>query len=342
VDISEAKVLSIELKEKNDTEYYQITVETPEGKYRFDVDALTGRIIDKKELKEDKADVKSEKVSKKENDIGSSEDKAKPEKVDVVNKEVSSQKNREMISAAKAKEIALNHAKLTDKEVTFVKSGIDKEDGRQVYDIEFYDKNLNEYDYEIDPYTGAVIDFDYDAEYYSKPNIKDEKQASNNNSDIISSGKAKKVALEHAKLDESEVKFVKRELTNDDGVRIYDVEFYTDDIEYSYEIDAETGKIIDYDYDHREESKNLKNKKNTENEKSDSKKAINETQAKKKALAQVPGAKMSDIVEFETDYDDGRIEYEGKIYYKNMEYEFEIDGYSGAIRDWDVESIDDD
>ena len=53
----------------------------------------------------------------------------------------------------------------------------------------------------------------------------------------------------------------------------------------------------------------------------------------------VPGATAADIREFETDHDDGRLEYEGKIYYNKMEYEFEIDGYSGAIRDWDVESI---
>ena len=45
------------------------------------------------------------------------------------------------------------------------------------------------------------------------------------------------------------------------------------------------------------------------------------------------------IVEFEKDYDDGRLEYEGTIVYEEMEYEFEIDGYSGAIRSWDVESV---
>ncbi|HJB04112.1 MAG TPA: PepSY domain-containing protein, partial [Candidatus Evtepia excrementipullorum] len=52
---------------------------------------------------------------------------------------------------------------------------------------------------------------------------------------------------------------------------------------------------------------------------------------------EVPGATASDIYEFETDRDDGRLEYEGTIYYDGTEYEFTIDGYSGAIRDWDVE-----
>ena len=57
------------------------------------------------------------------------------------------------------------------------------------------------------------------------------------------------------------------------------------------------------------------------------------------ALAQVPGAAVSDIQEFKADDDDGRTEYEGKIIYDGMQYEFEIDGYSGAIRSWEVEAV---
>lgn len=68
---------------------------------------------------------------------------------------------------------------------------------------------------------------------------------------------------------------------------------------------------------------------------------ISESRAKEIALAQVPGATAAHIREFEVDYDDGHLEYEGVIVYKGMEYEFEIDGYSGAIRDWDVEAEDD-
>ena len=52
----------------------------------------------------------------------------------------------------------------------------------------------------------------------------------------------------------------------------------------------------------------------------------------------MPGATASNIREFKVDYDDGRVEYEGSILYNGMEYEFEIDGYSGAIRNWEAES----
>jgi len=66
---------------------------------------------------------------------------------------------------------------------------------------------------------------------------------------------------------------------------------------------------------------------------------ITEEQAREIALSQVPGATVDNIREFDVDYDDGCLEYEGKILYGRMEYEFEIDGYSGAIRSWEVESI---
>ena len=39
------------------------------------------------------------------------------------------------------------------------------------------------------------------------------------------------------------------------------------------------------------------------------------------------------------DYDDGRLEYEGKIIYNSMEYEFSIDANTGNVTGWDVESI---
>ena len=59
-------------------------------------------------------------------------------------------------------------------------------------------------------------------------------------------------------------------------------------------------------------------------------------------IALVPGSTEKDIREFDVDYDDGRLEFEGKICYDGMEYEFEIDGYSGAVRNWDVEVMDKD
>lgn len=66
---------------------------------------------------------------------------------------------------------------------------------------------------------------------------------------------------------------------------------------------------------------------------------VSEEEAKQIALEQVPGATLQDIRAFSSDYDNGRLEYEGKIYYEQKEYEFEIDGSSGIILEWDVDPV---
>ena len=70
-------------------------------------------------------------------------------------------------------------------------------------------------------------------------------------SGYIGTAKAKKIALEYAGVSASKADFIKVSLDYDDGVRIYDVEFYAGDYEYEFEINARTGAIYDYDKDYR-------------------------------------------------------------------------------------------
>lgn len=144
---------------------------------------------------------------------------------------------------------------------------------------------------------------------------------------------AKATAIEAAGFTAEEVSFLSAELDKRNGIEYYDIDFRADGKEYDYDVDALTGMIIG------SESPEVAEKEVKEVVTKVEEKEISETEAKKIALAQVPEAKESDIREFEVDYDDGRLEYEGSIYYGEMEYEFEIDGYSGAIRSWEVESI---
>ena len=67
--------------------------------------------------------------------------------------------------------------------------------------------------------------------------------------------------------------------------------------------------------------------------------AINEDEAKKLALSKVPSASADNIREFESDYDHGRMEYEGEIIYNGKKYEFEIDGSNGQFLSWEEESV---
>ena len=166
---------------------------------------------------------------------------------------------------------------------------------------------------------------------------------------------AKAAAIEAAGFTAEEVSFLSAELDKRNGIEYYDIDFRADGKEYDYDVDALTGMIIGSESPEVAkksadavplkatevpvEELTAKLEENTPNNADTTSKEISESEAKKIALAQVPEAKESDIREFEVDYDDGRLEYEGSIYYGEMEYEFEIDGYSGAIRSWEVESI---
>lgn len=66
----------------------------------------------------------------------------------------------------------------------------------------------------------------------------------------ISIEQAKKTALDHAGLSENEVKFSSAKLEKNDGKYEYDIEFYKENIEYEYEIDAVTGEIIESEVDY--------------------------------------------------------------------------------------------
>ena len=55
--------------------------------------------------------------------------------------------------------------------------------------------------------------------------------------------------MEHAGFTADQVKGLRTEFDQDDGIPEYSVEFYADGWEYDYEIHAETGKILEWDKD---------------------------------------------------------------------------------------------
>lgn len=65
------------------------------------------------------------------------------------------------IGTAKAKEIALAHAKVAANQISDYEIEMDSDDGVVVYEIEF-DANGYEYEYEIDARTGAIYESERD------------------------------------------------------------------------------------------------------------------------------------------------------------------------------------
>lgn len=144
---------------------------------------------------------------------------------------------------------------------------------------------------------------------------------------------AKETALKHAGLKADAVTFVKAEQDYENGKLVYEVEFVTNDggkvVEYDYEIDAATGSVVSYDYD----------AENYVSAMGATTVSVDEATAKQTVLNKVPGATAANIYEWKLDFDDGRWEYDGKIVYNLMEYDFTVDASSGAVTEWGVESI---
>lgn len=335
------KFIEPDLDKKNGIDYYKVEFTVDDKQYEYDIDALTGTVIASNLDALASAPTDTSSVASSDTSSAAAPNTAtSADAVASATRSSNTASSGNMITADTAKTKALAHAGLKTSQVTFVQAKLERDDGRQVYDVEFYTKDYKEYDYEIDAYTGEIISYDYDAEHYnhssaSAPSVSSQpvkqpgtsSQAQSGN--MITEETAKAKALAHAGLSADSVTFVKTKLDRDDGKRVYEVEFYTSDYkEYDYDIDAYTGEVLSYDYDSESYTPPAT-----------SQTGITADKAKAIALAQVPGATASNIVEFETDHDDGRLSYEGKIIYDSREYEFEIDGYSGAIREWDSEPV---
>lgn len=150
----------------------------------------------------------------------------------------------ETITIEEARAIALKDAGLAEAEVHYILEHLDHENGRSVYDIEFY-HDTKEYDYEIDAATGEIIERDFDIENYEIP-----ADQATTSSEYITAEKAKEIALAHVGLTEKDVRFEKVERDNDDGKVVYELEFKEGKTEYEFDIDAITGDILSYDKDH--------------------------------------------------------------------------------------------
>ena len=66
---------------------------------------------------------------------------------------------------------------------------------------------------------------------------------------LLTKEEAEKIALEHAGFTAEQVQGLRTELDYERGMPEYDVDFHVDRFEYDYEIDAKTGKILDWDKD---------------------------------------------------------------------------------------------
>ena len=152
------------------------------------------------------------------------------------------------ITEEQAKEIAANHAGVAVADLTFHSVSLEEDDGRRVYDVEFY-SGSTEYDYEIDAATGDILYYDNDVENFSIPQQSAQNAQGAATGSYIGEDAAKAAALQRAGLTEYQVRWEKCELDEDDGRFSYELEFSSGQHEYECEVEAFTGEILNFEQD---------------------------------------------------------------------------------------------
>ena len=113
------------------------------------------------------------------------------------------------------------------------------------YEVEIKSQTGEEFEYKIDAYTGAILESKREAADGTEvPVVQPSKPAASGD---IGYAKAKSVALNHAGVSEGKAYDMDIELDDEDGTLVYEVEFKSGNMEYSYEINAATGAILKHE-----------------------------------------------------------------------------------------------
>ncbi|MBQ6900890.1 MAG: PepSY domain-containing protein [Firmicutes bacterium] len=189
------------------------------------------------------------------------------------------------IGLDKGVNVALQDAGFTSEEVSGLIAHYDNDDGVATYEVDFVAGGF-EYEYTIKANDGTIIEASREAaetptlkeneikfedpvqpvqqpvqneqpqqpaEVQQPPVQSQEAQKpqvpSEPASKYIGVDKAKSIALSDAGIKSSAATFTKAKLDKDDGVATYEIEFFSGNTEYEYEISATSGKILDRDSD---------------------------------------------------------------------------------------------
>ena len=243
------------------------------------------------------------------------------------------------IGVEKAKEAALSHAGVAESDTVFLIAEADYDDGRKEYEVEFY-AGGTEYDYTIDAASGRVLKFDTELEWYSADD-----DAGYGWQNVIGKQKAQEIALADAGVAAGDALHLIVKPDWDDGVRIYEVEFYTASQEYDYEIHAETGDILSRDREAEwngtaaSGSSNTGSTGSTGSTASASTTDIGEAKAKSVALSHAGISESStSYIYAKKDWDDGRWVYDVEFWADGKEYDYEILASNGTILSYDYDA----
>ena len=249
------------------------------------------------------------------------------------------------IGSDAALQAALAHAGVAQADATGVRVEREYDDGRVVYEVDFYAGSV-EYDYEIDAATGAVLKSSRET-YGSAPS------GGASGADIGGEA-ALQAALAHAGVAQADATGVRVEREYDDGLLVYDVDFYAGSVEYDYEIAGADGTVL-HSSEERYGSAGGNSAGNTTGGNTAGGNSaggnttggnasgsgdIGSDAALQAALAHA-GVAQADAtgVRVKRDRDDGRLVYDVDFYAGNAEYEYTIAAADGAVLESSRESF---
>lgn len=298
--------------------YYEVELYTSSGEFDYNVDAWTGQVL------------------------------KGPANVSSIPGTSTPPSSSSGISADKAKSIALTDAGVSESSALGLQVKQDWDDGTALYEVEFR-YNGAKYEYDIRSSDGAILkserDNDNDYSYAAVP-------ASSGS--LIGEAAAQSAALAHAGVKELDTSYLSCRLEYDDGrVESYEVEFQVGTTQYEYEIGPYDGSVWKAERETRavpvsgtatgssgSTTGSTGSTGSSSGTVSGGSSVISAEAAKSAALAHA-GVSASNVYEFkcELDRDDGVTRYEVEFKSGGMEYEYEIDAYTGAVlkaeQDWD-------
>lgn len=226
----------------------------------------------------------------------------------------------EKITEAKAKEIALEDAGLSESDLIYDRIEMGHEQGASVYEIDLR-TSTTEYDYDIAVADGEIVNESWEL---SRPSASGSQ---------ISEAEAKEKAVKDAGVSQKDVTFTKVGIGTEDGIPVYELEFENADEEFDYDVAKEGGKILNASRKVKVPASVAaaeKSKANIKTGKTGRDAAID-------AALSHAGFSANDVhsLKCNKDYDDGLEIYEVEFKKGGYEYSYDIDAYDYSVLEWD-------
>ena len=152
----------------------------------------------------------------------------------------------EGLSEAEAKATALEHAGVAEADTTGMLVKLEMDDGMLQYDVEFYAGDM-EYDYEINATTGEILGFDHE---WDHDHHHSQAGAAGNSAEGGQFTQEQAISLALSQVSGATQEHITQFKTDyDEGRLIYEIEIRYNNTECELEIDANTGQILELDFD---------------------------------------------------------------------------------------------